>query len=190
MTQVAQLRPVTQTKEAEVPEDIKQEPVNTALVAEGEALFAFGDEENVPPKQLVPAGTELEVRIVGIPKIQAGQGQPSEKYPLGYRYAFLKLSALPVDEARWGDCEFISGDIRFPSPDDSVAQQNDKARQFQAFRQAIGWTPPRGLVPLQANGMEFPELKDATVRCVVTQKFDDFRGGMENVIQRFVAEKG
>jgi len=154
----------------------------------GTSLFSFGDEENVPPKQLIPNNTTLELRIVGVPKIQAGQGQPSEKYPNGYRYARIRGNCLPVDEQRYADCEFISLDLGLPSPDDPIARQNDAKRQLQSFCQAVGWTSPRGKQPV--DGMEFPELKDATFTAKVRKVWDDYRGADQNEVGQFVVEKG
>lgn len=171
------------TDQTAVPQD-EVRPVET----EAHTGYMVGDEDEIPPPQLVPSGTTLEMRIVGEPRIQAGQGKPSEKYPNGYRYAFFKFNLLPADETSYPDCEFIRGDISFPSPDDSVKNFNAAGRKFAEFKQAVGWKPPR-FDPLVSDGMTFPELKNATVKGRVVQKYDEFNGGMENQVQQWSVEK-
>ena len=148
-----------------------------------EGLFAFGDEDGAIPETLIPRGTEANVRVVGVPSIKAGVGEPSAKYVEGYRYAMLKITLEAPDHSA---SPFIDGTIMFPSPDDSPRDTNRKAAHFGEAKKALGWTPPPGFVPLQNDGQEFPELAGAEACVVVGQKFNKGRGEIENIVQKWV----
>jgi hypothetical protein len=156
-----------------------QEPIDT------EGMFVFGDEDEAIPEQLIAVGTETEIRIIGTPSIKSGQGQPSEYYPNGYRYAMLKITAEAED---FPSSPLIDATIMFPSPDDKPRDQNRKAGVFQQFKQALGWTPPAGLNPYDEDGFEFPDLKDATVTAKIGQKFNKGMGKVDNIVSAWIVE--